>query len=255
MNDLLLTVQNWCVKVCSACSAPCKSSRVIFNACDLLVFKFDVWDPTGKVRRKSNINCVPSTSIKIDTCLYKPKASVHYEKTKTAGTSYVSIVSANGKWLHCHNQKLSFVQWPKGARDMYLLLLECTSINNDTGKASSKLCDNILVNVSPSNPVKRKLCNMFDSGPIEKKTCTTTTKDCVVTGFDMPVVHTEWPEYRYYPVDDEWQHNACRQLGLTFVRPFTCVPGGPDVVLRRPVTTSLKKIEGMVIVSFVVCAI
>ena len=244
MNDLLLTAQNWCVKVCSKCSAPCKSRRIILNACDLLVFKFDVWDPTGKVRRKSNINCVPSTSIKIDTCLYKPKASVHYEKTKTAGTSYVSIVSANGKWLHCHNQKLSFVQWPKGARDMYLLFLECTSIKSDAGKASSKLCDNKLVNVSPSNLVKRKLCSMFDSGPIEKKTRTTTTKDCVVTGFDMPVVRTEWPEYRYYPVDNEWQHNACRQLGLTFVRPFTCVPGGPDVVLRRPVTTSLKKIEG-----------
>ena len=85
---------------------------------------------------------------------------------------------------------------------------------------------------------------MFDSIPLGKKTCTTTTKDCVVTGFDMPVVCTEWPEYRYYPVDDEWQHNVCRQLGLTFVRSFMCVSGEPDAVLRRPITTSLKKIGG-----------
>ena len=60
----------------------------------------------------------------------------------------------------------------------------------------------------------------------------------------MPLVHTEWPEYRYYPVDEEWQHNACNQLGLSFVRPFTCVPGGPDVVLTRPDDMSLKKIVG-----------
>ena len=63
-----------------------------------------------------------------------------------------------------------------------------------------------------------------------------------MTGFDMPLVHTEWPEYRYYPV--EWQRNACNQLGLSSVRPFTCVPGGPDVVLTRPDDMSLKKIVG-----------
>ena len=60
----------------------------------------------------------------------------------------------------------------------------------------------------------------------------------------MPLVCTEWPEYRYYPVDEEWHHNACNQLGLSFVRLFTCVPGGPDVVLTRPDDMSLKKIVG-----------
>ena len=59
----------------------------------------------------------------------------------------------------------------------------------------------------------------------------------------MPLVCTEWPEYRYYPVDEEWQHNTCNQLGLRFVRPFICVPGGPDVVLTIPDDTSLKEID------------
>ena len=57
----------------------------------------------------------------------------------------------------------------------------------------------------------------------------------------MPMLHTEWPEYRYYPVNEEWQHNACMQLGLTFVRPFIHVSGGPDVVLRMPVTIVFTK--------------
>ena len=103
---------------------------------DLLIFKFNVWDPTGKVPQKTYINCVPATSLKIGTSLYRTKTSVqtvHYKQAKTAGISYISIVSVIGKWLHCQNKTLSFVQWPKGGRDMFL---GCTSVNSDSGKTS-----------------------------------------------------------------------------------------------------------------------
>ena len=50
LTDLLQTDQNWYVKVCSNCKAPCKSCRLISNAGKLLELKFEVWDPTGKVR-------------------------------------------------------------------------------------------------------------------------------------------------------------------------------------------------------------
>ena len=220
------------------------------NAGKLLVLKFDVWDPTGKVRRKANINSVPNSSVKIGASLYKPKTSVHYEQTKTPGSSYISIVLANKKWLHCHDQTLSVVQWPKGAKDMYLLFLECTSVNIDNAaKMSSKLQDDTAVDElasKSSHPVKCKVQSMFDTKiPVKRKKCpTSNTTDCVVTGVDMPLLRTEWPEYRYYPVDEEWQNYACRQLGLTFIRPFHCVPGGPDVILTRPNTASLKRIGG-----------
>jgi len=52
MNDLLLTVQNWYVNVCSKCDAPCKVQRQILNASNYLVFKFDMWDPTDKLDEK-----------------------------------------------------------------------------------------------------------------------------------------------------------------------------------------------------------
>ena len=213
LTDLLQTDQNWYVKVCSNCKAPCKSRRLISHAGKLLVLKFDVWDPTGKVRRKADINCVPNSSVKYSTSLYKPKTSVHYEQTRTPGSNYVSIVSVNKKWLHCHDQILSVVQWPKGARDMYLLFLECTSVHNDNaGKMSFELQDNKVVDELPSKssyPVKRKVQSMFDNKiPVKRKKCPTT--DCVVTGIDMPLLRTEWPEYRYYPVDEEWQRYACR---------------------------------------------
>ena len=81
--------------------------RKILNAGRFLVFQFDVWDRTGKIRRKGNINCVPTASLKIGTSLYnKPKASIHLEKSKTPGMTYVCIVSTSGKWLYCNNVEL-----------------------------------------------------------------------------------------------------------------------------------------------------
>ena len=35
--------------------------------------------------------------------------------------------------------------------------------------------------------------------------------------------------YRYNPVSEEWQHSMCRTLGVDFVCPNKCVPGGPDI--------------------------
>ena len=76
--------------------------RKILNAGHFLVFQFDVWDPTGKIRRKGNINCVPTASLKIATSLYKLKASINLEKSKTPSMTYVCIVSTSGKWLYCN---------------------------------------------------------------------------------------------------------------------------------------------------------
>ena len=55
---------------------------------------------------------------------------------------------------------------------------------------------------------------------------------------------TEWADYRYYPVDEEWQKQACRTLGLVFVQPFHHASGGPDVILTWPDIRSLKSIRG-----------
>ena len=98
--------------------------KKILNAGHFLVFHFDVWDPTDKIRPEGNINCVPIASLKIGTSLYKPKASMHLDKSKAPGMTYVSIVSTSGKWLYCNKVELSLVHWPKGARDMYMLFLE-----------------------------------------------------------------------------------------------------------------------------------
>ena len=71
--------------------------------------------------------------------------------------------------------------------------------------------------------------------------------DCICTD-TISTSHqlTVWPDLRFYPVNEEWQRQACNILGLEFLAPsnFASHRGGPDTILTRPDCRSLKKIIG-----------
>ena len=79
----------------------------------------------------------------------------------------------------------------------------------------------------------------------KKAKVTSGDNDC-----ELVVVHRsvapryEWTDYRYYPVDEHWQRQACELLAIRFIRSFQRQDGGPHVVLTRPVLRSLKTIGG-----------
>ena len=58
------------------------------------------------------------------------------------------------------------------------------------------------------------------------------------------MVLTEWSNYRYFPVDEEWQQEVCRLLNLRFIQPFNRESGGGDIILTLPDMTRLKRISG-----------
>ena len=108
--------------LCSTCNIPLKVCKKVVDAHKLVVFKLDDLNTNPNVRRMTSINSVPSTLIKIGDCL---RSSVHFALTKKAGVNYMSIVSSNGKWIHCSDQTLKTACWPKGAKDLHLLFYEC----------------------------------------------------------------------------------------------------------------------------------
>ena len=225
-----------------------------------LVLKLDALTTNPKVRRMASINSVPSTSIKIGDCPFKLKSSVHFALTNTTGTNYMSIVSANGKWIHCSDQTLKMASWPKGAKDLHLLFYECCTPKKKIVKDA--------VNEEHTFSIKRKFKDLgVDPGLTTKRPRTTKAstvgtskthkpfmkgkapcagyKDLTITAVErICSPQTEWAHYRYYPIDEDWQQQACRTLGLTFVHPFQCASGGPDVILTLPDIQSLKCIAG-----------
>ena len=57
---------------------------------------------------------------------------------------------------------------------------------------------------------------------------------------------TTWPNLQYYPVNDEWQQQACNMLGLEFNAVSNCAHsrGEPDTIMIRSDCRSLKRIVG-----------
>ena len=77
--------------------------------------------------------------------------------------------------------------------------------------------------------------------PVKKKP--STNDDCVITN-TVGVDRTEYPNFRYYQVNETWQLQTCERLGLTYTKKFACQCGSPDTVLTCPDLRSLKRIDG-----------
>ena len=236
--------------LCDKCHRPLNVRTQVVDAKQILILKLDVWSKNtdgNDIRRKANISAVPSSSIKVGDKTFTLRSSIHLSSTKGAGVSYVSVVLSNNKWVHCNNQTLSTQSWPKGAKNLYIAFYENTSMCN--AKSRPRAPKTLVTKPS----CKRKISYVEDTVCLAKRPCseevavptTSMPQDWGgVTGYEGALIRTEWPEYRYYPVDTTWQQDTCRLLGLRFVKPFNCVPGGPGVILTRPDKSSLVRIGG-----------
>jgi len=109
-----------------------------------------------------------------------------------------------------------------------------------------------LYDIPPANkaPIKRKIILSDESCPPTKKrpvklkgssgvgkksTVESTSGMSDDQGYEITTVYRrpriEWANYRYYPVDESWQRQACDSLNVRFVRPIQCQMGGPDTIL------------------------
>ena len=65
-----------------------------------------------------------------------------------------------------------------------------------------------------------------------------------VVAYEPPVLRTVWPEYRYYPVDMEWQSQACTMMNVRFICPFEKDLGDPEQIFTLPNVSTLRHIGG-----------
>ena len=262
MNDLIAMSQQYTLQdthLCNTCNVPLKECVRIVGAKQMVVLKLDVWTKgaTGGnlVRRKASVTSVQNSTIKISDKSFTLQSSIHLISTKSAGFSYISIVRTNNKWVHINNHVLSHDCWPKGAKNLYLAFYEHSSL---FGSKQCKCKPKISHTVSSAKftaPLKRSLPQKFgdDTTPYTKKPCVASTSSTVITSEDWggitsverPVtLRTEWTNYRYFPVDEAWQREACRLLNLRFIQPFQRESGGPDVILTLPDESCMRCIRG-----------
>ena len=179
--------------------------------------------------------------------------------SKGPGISYINVVLSNNKWIFCDNQEVSTGTWPKGAKSLYLAFYKHVSAH----RTKSKLNMPHSVGTSDSKvSVKRKVAELAnDDVKSSKKPCIRrgkgndikSTMSCDpepsehwggITGFEAPIVRIVWPEYRYYPIDVEWQRQSCALLNVRFVHLFQRESGGSGQILTLPSTSTLQSIQG-----------
>ena len=262
MDDLITLSQQYTVQdahLCSTCNVPVKMRSQITGAKQIVVLKLDVWTKGAEngnvVRRKASITSAQNSTIKIEDKSFILQSSVHLVSNKSAGFSYASIIRVNNKWVHVNNHVLSHECWPKGAKNLFLAFYEQVSLSGTKQRKFKQTIPYAVSSTKAKASLKRSLPQTFndDKGPGTKKPCFASSSSTVVTTEDwggitsveQPVaLCTEWADYRYFPVDEAWQREACRLLNLRFVQPFQRESGGPDVILTLPDTSCLKLIGG-----------
>ena len=107
---------------------------------------------------------------------------------------------------------------------------QLTSINEPTP------CIKILKTTTKPKQKKRALSTInVDCDSLAKKSLSHYGNDY------NPRDEQVWP-FKFYSVDEQWQHNACTTLGVQFVLSNRLRPGGPNVDLRPP--NHIKHIRG-----------
>ena len=111
-----------------------------------------------------------------------------------------------------------------------------TSINDQPVPKKPTPCIKILKTITKPKQKKRGLSTInVDCDSIAKKSLSHYGNDY------NPRDEQVWP-FKFYSVDEQWQHNACTTLGVQFVISNRLRPGGPNVDLRPP--NHIKRIKG-----------
>ena len=103
-----------------------------------------------------------------------------------------------------------------------------TSINDQPEPKKPTPCIKILKTTTKPKQKKRALSTInVDCDSLAKKSLSHYGNDY------NPRDEQVWP-FKFYSVDEQWQHNACTTLGVQFVISNRLRPGGPNVDLRPP---------------------
>ena len=89
-------------------------------------------DKIVKAIRKFNICTIPTTKVLISGQSYKVMNAIFHSGSCIEDGHYTSICKEEGmtsSWIEADDVKIKKRQWPKGAKDLYILFLQKMIIN------------------------------------------------------------------------------------------------------------------------------
>ena len=94
-------------------------------------------DKIVKAKRKFNICTIPTTKVLISGQSYKVMNAIFHSGSCIEDGHYTSICKEEGmtsSWIEADDMQIKKKQWPKGAKDLYILFLQKKIINKYANK-------------------------------------------------------------------------------------------------------------------------
>jgi len=121
LNDLLNTFSHWC-QLCDKSCERCRKSDILFKneltlTKEIIIIRLNIFslqdNKLVKIPQKLNLSTIPTTKVLI-----------------AEQGHYTSMCREDRSWIEIHDAQIKKKQWPKDAKDIYILFLQ-TSFNKN----------------------------------------------------------------------------------------------------------------------------
>lgn len=96
----------------------------IVNTNEYLYFQIQLWSNVNTKISNLTINALPTTIIKVDGKSYGLKSVICQHGPSMNEAHYTSIISHQNKWLRCNDTVIHFERWPRGGKNVYIIIME-----------------------------------------------------------------------------------------------------------------------------------
>ncbi|KAL4090198.1 hypothetical protein QTP88_025097 [Uroleucon formosanum] len=125
LNDMSkeVTIENI---TCSACNTTSNHTQTtnILNTHEYLYFQIQLWSDVNTKITNLQINSLPTTTLTVDSKCYTLNSVICYHGQSMTEAHYTAIIKHQNKWVRCNDTSVQFERWPRGAKDVYIIIME-----------------------------------------------------------------------------------------------------------------------------------
>lgn len=125
LNDMSkeVTIENI---TCSACNTTSNHTQTtnILNTHEYLYFQIQLWSDVNTKITNLQINSLPNTTLTVDSKCYTLNSVICHHGQSMTEAHYTAIIKHQNKWVRCNDTFVQFERWPRGAKDVYIIIME-----------------------------------------------------------------------------------------------------------------------------------
>jgi len=94
------------------------------NPCVQSNVQIQLWSNSTTKITDLVMNGLPNEKINIDGSMYKLHSVICHHGNSMASAHYTCIIRFHNKWVRCNDSNIYYDRWPRGAKDVYIIILQ-----------------------------------------------------------------------------------------------------------------------------------